>query len=534
MSRLVSPQSRSRLALFLIVTFGYAMVALGLVFFSHQIGLPAVRSAATFAALVSSFAIRTYLGCVRRKRPSDRISWRDWFVFALPAILIVRLVGIADEGILEEYGDWYSSLYVILLDMLTFVLILLMIGTWMTAASVAEQVDALHPQSIDARAAAQPELDTEASSGRERQNRGMAMMWLNRVGAGGAGILIVIAGILVAVPAYAGVPAAIPAGIVLVVLLFYFVTLLLLHSYASFVRRQTNWDLDRAPQSPGIAANWLRSTTLILGAGLLLVVFLPRFPAPDLSGGVRPLIAIAQVALALLTLPFIAIAYLLDLFFSLFRGDGEDGGGPIAPPPTSLFESEPGSDWLPFLQSAFLWFVLAVAAYLIFKRIRNRESRIQVLDPILVALAAIFRLPGLLLAVLGGFLRLAGDVAVEAAGATRAGWARLGRPLMARAPPVEPEPVTNRERVWRSYREVLQAAAVAGHERRSDQTADEFRRHLEPHLEESHPSLRAITGIFVQARYSTGDVDDDRVRRARENGDRVVQSLQQSGHAGSI
>ena len=326
MSRPVSPQSRSRLALFLIVNFGFAMVALGIVFFIHQIGLPPLRSGATFAALASSFGIRTYLGCVRQKRPSDQISWRDWFVFALPGILIVRLVGIADEGIVEEYENWYSSLYIILMDMPTFALILLMIGTWMIAALVAEQVDGLHAQSIDSRASARADLDGDASTGWERQNRALAIMWLNRVGAGGAGILVVIVAILVAVPPYAGVPAAVPAGVVLTVLLFYFVALFLVHSYASFVRRQTSWELDHAPQSPGIAANWLRATTLILGAVLLLVVFLPRFSAPDLSGGVGPLIKAVQVVFGVLTLPFIAIGYLLNLFFSLFTGGGTDGG----------------------------------------------------------------------------------------------------------------------------------------------------------------------------------------------------------------
>ncbi len=534
MSRPVSPQSRSRLTLFLIVTFGYALVALGVVFLSHQFGLPAMRSAASFAALVSSFAIRTYLGCVRPKRPSDQISWRDWFVFALPAILIVRLTGIVDEGTAEEYENWYSSLHVIILDMPTFILLLLMIGTWMTGALVAEQVDALHPRSIDARASDRSDLDGDASTGLERQNRAVAMMWLDRVGAGGAGILIVFSGILVAAPPYVGVPAAIPAGIVLVALLFYFVTILLLHSYASFVRRQTNWDLDHAPQSPGIASNWLRSTTLILGVGLLLVAFLPRFPAPDLSDGVRPFVIIGQVVLGILILPFVAFAYLLKLFFSLFRGDGEGSETPIAPRPTVPLTSGSESDWLPFFQSAALWFVLALMMYLIIRRLRNRRAPVPVLEPVLVALAAIFLLPGLLLAAIRGFLSLAGEAVVEAAGATRAGLSRLRRPLVSRGKAVEPEPLTNRDRVWRSYRAVLQAAAAAGHERLPDQTADEFRYALEPHLGETRLSLRAITGIFVRARYSNAAVGHDGVQRARDSGDRVVRSLQQSDHAGSV
>lgn len=534
MSRPVSPHSRSRLTLFLIVTVGYALVALGVVFLTHQFGLPAMRSAASFGALASSFAIRTYLGCVRPKRPTDRISWRDWFVFALPAILIVRLAGIVDEGIAEEYGDWYSSLFVILLDMPTFILLLLMIGTWMIAALVAEHVDALHPQSMDARASAQPDLDGDANHGLERQNRAMAMMWLNRAGSGGAGILIIISGILVAAPPYAGMPAAIPAGIVLVVLLFYFVTILLLHSYASFVRRQTNWDLDHSHQSPGIASNWLRSTTLILGACLLFVVFLPRFPAPDLSAGLRPFITIGQFVLGLLVLPFVAISYILSLFFSLFRGSGEGRENPIAPRPPTALTSGSESDFLPFLQSAVLWLVLALMVYLIFRRLRNRRAPVPVVEPLLVALAALIRLPGLLLAALRSFLSLAGEAVVEAAGATRAGLSRLGRPLLARGKAVEPEPLTNRERVWRSYRAVLEAAAAAGHERLRDQTADEFRRILEPHLAETRLSLRAVTGIFVQARYSNAAVGDDGVQRARESGDRVVQSLLQSEHAGSV
>ena len=526
-----TPRSRSRPILFGIVVFGFAMVALAVALFMHQLGLPAVRSGASFAALVSSFAIRTYMGGVQVRSPSESISWRDWFVFGLPPLLMVRVLGIVDEGVLEEYGDWYSSLFIILLDMPTFILLLLMIATWMTAALVGEQIDVLHARSVEARTEGDRDSEGELTPGWERQNRAMAMGWLNRVGAGGAGILIVLASLLLAISRYADVQAAAPAGVVLVVILVYFVALFVLHSYASLVRRQTNWALDRVPESPGIATNWLRSTMLVLGIALLVVVFLPRFQAPDLAAGVSPLVGMAKFVLALVTLPLVGILFLLGKLFALFSGDSEGGGEPASLPRLGPIAAEGGDGLMAFLQSAFLWAVLLLAAYLIVRRIRARHGRIPGLGPVFRALAGLVRLPGMLLAAVRAFMSYAGEAVAEAAVATREGLARLRRLSPDRRMAEEPPPVTNRDRIWRAYRSVLEAAAGAGHRRRPDQTANEFRRSLEPHVGEDRASLREVTEVFVQARYSPAEPPDAGVERALASGARLVAVLGKSGPA---
>jgi len=105
--------------------------------------------------------------------------------------------------------------------------------------------------------------------------------------------------------------------------------------------------------------------------------------------------------------------------------------------------------------------------------------------------------------------------------ATRAGLARLRGISAGLGSAAEAAPVTNRERVWRAYRGVLEAADAAGHPRQGAQTAEEFRQALEPHLETDRESLRTVTEVFVRARYSQMDPEAAGVEEARASGERV-------------
>ncbi|MDP6348722.1 MAG: DUF4129 domain-containing protein [Chloroflexota bacterium] len=517
------PRSRSRAILWGIVTFGYAMVTLGMAFFMHQAGLPEMRAGASFAALVVVFSLRVYMGGVQERHPSDRISWRDWFVFALPPLLMVRLLGIVDEGVPPEYADWVSSLFPLLLDMPMFILLLLMVATWTTGALLGEQIDALHAQTAEGRGG--PDITGEGRAGWERQGRAMAMVWLNRVAAGGAVILIVLAALLVAIPRYVDVGEAVPTGVVLVVILLYFVSLLVLHSYASLVRRQTNWTLDGVPQTPGIATNWLRATMLVLGVALLVVVFLPRFEAPDIGAGVSPLVGMAQFVFGLLVAPFVLIIFLLGKFFSLFGRGGENGGEAAVRPDLSVLQGSGNDDLMAFLQSAFLWVVLGLAAYLIVRRLQTRRGGLAGIGAAWRWLAGMARWPRMLAEILRGFFAVAGETVAEAAVATRAGLARLRGVSVGLGSAREAAPVTNRERVWRAYRGVLEAADAAGHPRQGAQTAEEFRQSLEPHLATDRESLRTVTEVFVRARYSRTDPEAAGVERAQASAARVEARL---------
>ena len=517
------PRSHSRAILWSVVTFGYAMVALAVVFFMHQAGLPEMRTGASFAALVVVFSLRVYMGGVQDRQPSDRISWRDWFVFALPSLLMVRLLGIVDEGVPPEYADWVSSLFPLLLDMPMFILLLLMVATWTTGALMGDQIDALHAQTAEGRGG--PDITGEGRAGWERQSRAMAMVWLNRVAAGGAVILIVLASLLVAIPRYADIGEAVPTGVVLVVILLYFVSLLVLHSYASLVCRQTNWTLDGVPQTPGIATNWLRATMLVLGVALLVVVFLPRFKAPDIGAGVSPVVGMVQFVFGLLVAPFVAIIFLLGKFFSLFGRGGDSEGEAAVRPDLSVLRSSGSDDLMAFLQSAFVWVVLALAAYLIVRRLQTRRGGLARMGPVWHWLAGMARWPGLLVGVLRGFFAVAVESVAEATVATRAGLARLRGITAGLGSATEAAPVTNRERVWRAYRSVLEAADAAGHPRQGAQTAEEFRQALEPHLVTDRESLRTVTAVFVRARYSQTDTEAASVEEAQASAARVEARL---------
>jgi len=301
----------------------------------------------------------------------------------------------------------------------------------------------------------------------------------------------------------------------LTLLILYFVGILMLNSYANLVRQTSTWSLQLAQQARGITENWLRSSMILLGLVMVVALLIPGFQLPDARGLIDLLIRIIIYAWQVLLIPLAAILWLVAKLASLFYVGGDTPNAdrpPPAPPPMTTSGS---GSLLEFLQAAALWAVLAVTAYLIFRRLTRDRPQFKPLQLLAYLGRMLMALGTAILETLVGFfalttqaVRLAGlEVAGRLMGArpgARAGGGRAGRSRR----------LSNRERVWSIYLEFLADAEVHGLRRNLNQTPFEFERRMETRLTLVRESLGALTRAFVHARYTSLEVDDELVRAA--------------------
>ena len=521
----------SRLILATLAAFCFTMLAMGLTFVLIAMGISSQQAWIIFSVVFIHFLISLFLFIRGQQDRGERRGWKDWLVFAVPSLLILRGIAMIQDGSGVDFDEtgWFIGSFFALMSLSTLAMILVLAGIWQTASFLANNIEQLHPQQSEIPPSINsPEYYGWMTSSARWIDRSTAVGKITTAGIfGGAmltGFTALSAGSLVG-GSENGVGDAAP----LTVLVFYFIGLLVLHSYSSLVRQTSTWSMQLAQQASGITENWVRSSLLVLGFALLVAMLIPGFRVPDSTGLWTRLIQIMFIIWQVLMLPFVAVIALLAKLLSLFGTSGTSAEEPAQAPQnvdagTGRFDDSS----LQFLQSVALWAVLIFTSYLIYRRVTRARPHWKIDRLIGVAVRALRAALTAILLGLKSLFELSSDVArllTIQATARVLHAVGLGRTAPASRTDRQ-ERLSNREQIWRIYLDTLNEAGSAGLERGPNETPNEFQRILATYLGTERLSVTSLTSAFVQARYALGDIGDDLVASAREVSARISIALQ--------
>ena len=520
------PYSRLILASLASVCFG--ALALGLGFGFMAIGVSSQQSWLAFALMLSNFLISLFIFMRGQGARGDKPGWKDWLVFAVPSLLVLRGLGIVQggSGVDFERDGWFIGSFFAIMDTSTILMIVILAIIWQAAAFLARNIEQLHPQQSEIPPSVNsPEYYGWMTSSARWIDRRAAVGKITAVGFAGGGILTATTAVTAGGIMRGDLPVVSPAA-PLTILVFYFIGLLVLHSYANLVRQTSTWSMQLARQASGITENWVRSSLFVLGFALLIALFIPGFHIPNAQGFWAGLVKVVFVAWQILMLPFVAVIALLGKLISLLQFSGSSVPEAPSRQPVSEVAGQEDSA-LQFLQAGFMWVVLAFTAFLIYKRVTSARPQWKIgklLSIVLTGLGAVIK--SILLG-LASLLQLSGD-ALRLVGAQAAAWGMnaMGvRKASVFSGGLAAEALSNRERILRIYLNTLREAERSGIARSPNQTAIEYQRNLLEACESNASDVTELTQAFVHARYRRVPVDDELVEGARGNGDRIREFL---------
>ncbi len=514
----------SRLILASLASVCFAALALGLSFGFMAMGVSSQQSWLAFTLMLSNFLISFFIFMRGQGARGDKPGWKDWLVFAVPSLLILRGLGIVQGGssVDFEQDGWFVGSFFAIMDVSTILMAVILVIIWQATAFLARNIEELHPQ--------QSEIPPSINSPEYYGWMTSSARWIDRKAAVGKITAGGIAGgaILTATTAFTAggitggeAPVISPAA-PLTILVFYFIGLLVLHSYANLVRQTSTWSMQLARQASGITENWVRSSLFVLGFALLIALFIPAFRIPNAHGFWAGLVRVIFVVWQILMIPLVAAFALLGKLISLLQFGASSVEQSRAPQQVSEATGN-GDSPLQFLQAGFMWVVLAFTAFLIYKRVTSARPQWKIgklLRIALVGLGAIFK--SILLG-LASLLQLSGDavrlLTVEAAawGMNAMGIRKSSVFFGGQAAAA----LSNRESIRRIYLNTLREAERAGMARGPNQTAIEYQGDLLEVCESNTSDVTELTQAFVRARYMRAPIDDSLVTGARGNGDRI-------------
>jgi hypothetical protein len=310
--------------------------------------------------------------------------------------------------------------------------------------------------------------------------------------------------------------------------LLYFLLGLALFSQTQFIDLHNRWSINRVPVNTAIVGRWASYSLVFLVILASIASLLPTSYSLGLLASLGYALELTVYLLftfaqALVT----AVLFLLGLLFSLFGQEppAETSEMPsfqpeMLPPAPAEAAAAP-LPWLEVAKSLLFWgLFLGVLLFALVQYLRQHED----------VVAALRRRPGL--AWLGRFwdwLRGAWQVAKK--GITEAvafglerirpkqnltqsigGWINLRK-------------LGPRQRVFFFYQAFLRRSGESGLPRSLSQTPSEFASRLDSALPEAEPDIEALTGAFIEARYTPRPVEPEKASRVKEVWEHLKKAL---------
>lgn len=290
-------------------------------------------------------------------------------------------------------------------------------------------------------------------------------------------------------------------------LLVYFLLGLWMLSYGRLIMMQARWAADGIRAGKEMARRWLRSSlALVLGAALV-AAFLPIGSTFAISLVLNAIVQLALVFMQFLFLLFALIpVFLLSLLGLAAPGGEEAAPPPIAPTPQPATGS-PLDETTALVLGGIFWFVVAaVAAVALFFFLRERNYPLQSSSVRSWWRKLIAWLRTLWRGASGRAAALRRAVRVRLPARRKEGeegglpwrFIRVGS-----LPP--------RERVRYFYLSIVRRAGEKGVERMKSETPDEYAHDLKHEWPGAEGEIEALTGAFLEARYSRRDFDEEDV-----------------------
>lgn len=313
--------------------------------------------------------------------------------------------------------------------------------------------------------------------------------------------------------------------------LLYFMLGLTLFSLTQFIDLQARWGLNKVQVSGDLAGRWVQYSLVFLVILTVIVALLPT----SYSLGFLAVIGyglwfLVQVGFFLVQLFLTLVVLLINSIYALFNREPPlTGETPIEPQLPEAFQPEAldpaltaaAPPWVEILRQVFFWLVL-----LGFIAFAVRQVLLQNQD----AISGLRRVPILdffitMFSRLRVFFKRAGAGVAEA---VQAGMARL---LPKRSPHqtltgwISLRRLDPRNKVYFYYQAFLRRSSESGLPRGLSQTPVEFAKHLDDALPEAEPDIEALTGAFIEARYTRKPIEPQSANFAQRTWERIRKAL---------
>lgn len=309
----------------------------------------------------------------------------------------------------------------------------------------------------------------------------------------------------------------------LLALLVYFILGLWMISQSRLEMMRARWLADGVDADERIINNWRRSSIAILLLFALVAAFLPigsTFAAAVVLQAIfGAILFVSQIAFLILTTLLVALLSLLGLGAPPEETEqllpAPTPTAPPAPPPAPVDETTA------LIAGGFFWvLVAAVALIALIFFLRDRGVTLQV-EPLARLLAVVKE----------WFRRLRSGAARGATtvqSSLRRGLAAL-RPGgdRSRAPWrfLRVNALPPREQIRYFYLSTVRRAADEGVPREGSETPSEYARDLQAQWPEAEEEIEALTGAFLEARYSPRDYEPDEINPIKEVWKRVRRTI---------
>ena len=514
------PYSRTILGAIATVCFG--LFGAGLTLWLQTITVGPDRAFAVVVIMTLVFVVSMVVAAYGGRHSASSYNWKHWAALVVPILLLARITAFfgaprdSRDGPLEIVGG--------LLDLTMLVLIVVLALTWMAGMRVLRNIEILHPQRSEIPPSKQsPQYYAWLNDRGRYVDRSAAIGELTSLAATAGGLLVGLTAFNVAVGSETR-----QAGVVqtsLIIMVMYYVSVLLLLSYANLVRRTSQWSLELAAQAPGLTGTWIRSALFLLVVALVVALLVPAIDTDVFVGfGLAVLDGMLWVARIILAIGLLGVS----LFARLLALMRPEGGGPMqAPPPEQLLQPEgEGLDFTLFLAALIVLVVGGLAFFWMFRAVQRNYRRVSaqrasrsLLGHVLLVLRA------LLASILGLFgwtrtVARAVGASVRALagrrGAVRANLSAMGRRGGGSV----------RQQLHAIYAETVDEASARGVFRGPSATPSEYRERLAARCRGATTAVDGLTDMYMAARYAPELGPDHEVERARRLQADVARALQ--------
>jgi len=293
----------------------------------------------------------------------------------------------------------------------------------------------------------------------------------------------------------------------LLALLVYFLLGLWMLSYGRLIMMQARWAADGVQAGKDIGRRWLRASLALLLGAALVAAFLPIGSTFAISLVLSAIVQLALVFVQFFFLLFALIPVFLLSLLGLAVPEGEEAAPPPIATPQQPVAGPPLDETTALVLGGIFWFVVvAVAAVALFFFLSERGYPLQSTN--------VHSWWRRLIAWLRTLWQGASDRAVA-----------LRRAVRVRLPTRKQESeggglpwrfirvgsLPPRERVRYFYLSIVRRAGEKGVERMKSETPAEYAHDLKHEWPNAEGEIEALTGAFLEARYSRRDFKEEEV-----------------------
>ena len=494
-------------------------------FLSWQFTGEPVFAFTTAITAVAIFALRLHMTAIAERDVRAPVTWRDWMGFTLPAVAVVRVLTGAFVGL--DAGSGIDALFAglrgIVFSLESLVLFGALSAAWFIAAAMADSVNSLcYVEDTSPPPRDTADFYTWQAARALVIPRNQAVEQI-RVGVlVGAILVATVAAILILLPtALRGEGAAlIQRSVQLPVVFAYFLFMFATLSFSNYARNRAGWSESGTRVSDAVAPVWLRTSALVIGLGLLVASALPAFFIPNMEYFGGYLLKGVVIAWQIVTFPIFLFMALASFLASLIFGQIDDAlvtettRGDV-----QMFGQTVDSITFTYMQGLVVFLLLTLALYFIYRRAfaTGRPGRTS----------RYFDFFQMILRFLWGLLC---SLAVAPYTLGRAGAKAVAEKITAArvrsAPTAAPLPVTNLDRLWEAFAEVIAAAERAHVFRPASLTAREFGQRLISQLGIEPEPVAAAADAFNRARYDPLQVSAAAVENMRALRDQICSAIE--------